>query len=72
MLRALWTTSLALGGLLLTAGHHLKAQDAQPLPPLPGDSESIANGINNRGDVVGRSVGLALSTRRCGGVAMAS
>ena len=56
MRRTIHVTSLTLVMLLLTAGH-VSARDAQSLLPLPGDTRSFADGIDNRGEVVGRSVG---------------
>ena len=56
MLKILYLTSSMVAMLLATVGD-VKAQEAYPLSPLPGDAESVANGINDRGEVVGRSVG---------------
>ena len=49
-----WMTLLA---LLVVAATGAEAQlTPTPLPPLPGDINSIASGINPRGDVVGVSI----------------
>jgi len=48
---------LAFLGLLLTVASGVQAQTPMELPPLPGDTESEAIWINDRGDVGGNSFG---------------